>query len=253
MCWVRRVEYWRRSRSASVYIVIVPHVSTSLTAAADAWPRRGVVSAWSVRDVVRQRGDMRCPRWRRLRRMGRAGITGRILKQALEIPDHYGTIARGSCASGGRSRQVPSIDTGRRDVYTGACVVLMGDCAKRAASRVVRGHRPPDGCGWFGSDDSWQTKRRSSSSMTMRSSAKSRACCSRVTATRCVRPRAGRVGIDAAREFDPDLIVLDIMMESPVEGYTVVHALHAQAGRPATTTQSPGERPPAAIKETTQW
>ncbi|MBN2448098.1 MAG: response regulator [Phycisphaerae bacterium] len=41
---------------------------------------------------------------------------------------------------------------------------------------------------------------------------------------------SGHDGIDVAREFDPDLIVLDIMMESPVEGYTVVHALHEQAG-----------------------
>ena len=35
----------------------------------------------------------------------------------------------------------------------------------------------------------------------------------------------GRAGLEAARELDPDLIVLDIMMESPVEGYSVVQAL----------------------------
>ncbi len=35
----------------------------------------------------------------------------------------------------------------------------------------------------------------------------------------------GREGIDRARSQKPDLIVLDIMMESPVEGYTVVQAL----------------------------
>jgi len=35
----------------------------------------------------------------------------------------------------------------------------------------------------------------------------------------------GPSGIDAARAEMPDLIVLDIMMESPVEGYSVVQAL----------------------------
>ncbi|MCK4659195.1 MAG: response regulator [Phycisphaerae bacterium] len=35
----------------------------------------------------------------------------------------------------------------------------------------------------------------------------------------------GRKGLEAARGYMPDLIVLDIMMESPVEGYTVVQAL----------------------------
>ncbi|MFH1748298.1 MAG: response regulator [Planctomycetota bacterium] len=35
----------------------------------------------------------------------------------------------------------------------------------------------------------------------------------------------GRAGCAAARANPPDLIVLDIMMESPVEGYTTVHAL----------------------------
>ena len=35
----------------------------------------------------------------------------------------------------------------------------------------------------------------------------------------------GREGIECARTVKPDLIVLDIMMESPVEGYTVVQAL----------------------------
>ena len=35
----------------------------------------------------------------------------------------------------------------------------------------------------------------------------------------------GREGIEQARSIKPDLIVLDIMMESPVEGYTVVQAL----------------------------
>ena len=35
----------------------------------------------------------------------------------------------------------------------------------------------------------------------------------------------GSEGIEAARDQRPDLIVLDIMMESPIEGYTVVHAL----------------------------
>lgn len=36
---------------------------------------------------------------------------------------------------------------------------------------------------------------------------------------------SGGAGITAARAAEPDLIVLDIMMESPVEGYTVVQAL----------------------------
>lgn len=36
---------------------------------------------------------------------------------------------------------------------------------------------------------------------------------------------SGHDGLDAARASRPDLIVLDIMMESPVEGYTVVQAL----------------------------
>jgi len=36
---------------------------------------------------------------------------------------------------------------------------------------------------------------------------------------------SGRKGLDAARAAKPDLIVLDIMMESPVEGYTLVQAL----------------------------
>lgn len=36
---------------------------------------------------------------------------------------------------------------------------------------------------------------------------------------------SGHEGLEAARAERPDLIVLDIMMESPVEGYTVVHAL----------------------------
>lgn len=35
----------------------------------------------------------------------------------------------------------------------------------------------------------------------------------------------GRDGRVAARANKPDLIILDIMMESPVEGYTTVHAL----------------------------
>lgn len=35
----------------------------------------------------------------------------------------------------------------------------------------------------------------------------------------------GRAGLEAARAQAPDLIVLDIMMESPVEGYSVVQAL----------------------------
>lgn len=35
----------------------------------------------------------------------------------------------------------------------------------------------------------------------------------------------GREGVEAVRAQKPDLIVLDIMMESPVEGYTVVQAL----------------------------
>lgn len=36
---------------------------------------------------------------------------------------------------------------------------------------------------------------------------------------------SGRSGIERVRATRPDLIVLDIMMESPVEGYTVVQAL----------------------------
>jgi len=36
---------------------------------------------------------------------------------------------------------------------------------------------------------------------------------------------SGREGLEAARVHAPDLIVLDIMMESPVEGYSVVQAL----------------------------
>ena len=36
---------------------------------------------------------------------------------------------------------------------------------------------------------------------------------------------SGRDGLDAARAHAPDLIVLDIMMESPVEGYSVIQAL----------------------------
>ncbi len=36
---------------------------------------------------------------------------------------------------------------------------------------------------------------------------------------------SGRKGLEAARSKSPDLIVLDIMMESPVEGYSVVQAL----------------------------
>jgi two-component system OmpR family response regulator len=36
---------------------------------------------------------------------------------------------------------------------------------------------------------------------------------------------SGSTGVDAVRAARPDLIVLDIMMESPVEGYTVVQAL----------------------------
>ena len=36
---------------------------------------------------------------------------------------------------------------------------------------------------------------------------------------------SGRAGLEAARANQPALIVLDIMMESPVEGYSVVQAL----------------------------
>lgn len=36
---------------------------------------------------------------------------------------------------------------------------------------------------------------------------------------------SGKAGREAAGSLHPDLIVLDIMMESPVEGYTIVHAL----------------------------
>ena len=35
----------------------------------------------------------------------------------------------------------------------------------------------------------------------------------------------GRSGLETARAQQPDLIVLDVMMESPVEGYSVVQAL----------------------------
>ncbi len=37
--------------------------------------------------------------------------------------------------------------------------------------------------------------------------------------------RTGREGVEAARATRYDLIVVDIMMESPVEGYSVVQAL----------------------------
>ncbi|MBU0639437.1 MAG: response regulator [Planctomycetes bacterium] len=40
-----------------------------------------------------------------------------------------------------------------------------------------------------------------------------------------VEAAGGPEGIEAVRAQSPDLIVLDIMMESPVEGYTVVQAL----------------------------
>ena len=40
-----------------------------------------------------------------------------------------------------------------------------------------------------------------------------------------VEATSGREGREAAHTTRPDLIVLDIMMESPVEGYTVVQAL----------------------------
>ncbi len=36
---------------------------------------------------------------------------------------------------------------------------------------------------------------------------------------------SGSAGVDAARSQRPNLIVLDIMMESPIEGYNVVQAL----------------------------
>ena len=36
---------------------------------------------------------------------------------------------------------------------------------------------------------------------------------------------SGQEGLDAVRKEIPDLVVLDIMMESPVEGYSVVQAL----------------------------
>ena len=36
---------------------------------------------------------------------------------------------------------------------------------------------------------------------------------------------SGRDGLESARGQRPDLIVLDIMMESPVEGYSVIQAL----------------------------
>lgn len=41
---------------------------------------------------------------------------------------------------------------------------------------------------------------------------------------------SGRAGLEAARTSRPDLIVLDIMMESPVEGYSVVQALKSHDG-----------------------
>jgi CheY-like chemotaxis protein len=45
---------------------------------------------------------------------------------------------------------------------------------------------------------------------------------------------SGRSGLAAVEADPPDLIVLDIMMESPVEGYTTVHALRrAQSGSTA--------------------
>ena len=40
-----------------------------------------------------------------------------------------------------------------------------------------------------------------------------------------VEAACGREGLKAAGSLMPDLIVLDIMMESPVEGYTIVQAL----------------------------
>ena len=40
---------------------------------------------------------------------------------------------------------------------------------------------------------------------------------------------SGHDGLAAAGAYKPDLIVLDIMMESPVEGYTVVQALRCRA------------------------
>lgn len=47
---------------------------------------------------------------------------------------------------------------------------------------------------------------------------------------------SGREGLEAAQTHMPDLIVLDIMMESPVEGYSVNQALkfrdeHPELGR----------------------
>jgi CheY-like chemotaxis protein len=38
---------------------------------------------------------------------------------------------------------------------------------------------------------------------------------------------SGKEGVEAARKIMPDLIVLDIMMESPYEGYSVVQNLKA--------------------------
>jgi len=40
---------------------------------------------------------------------------------------------------------------------------------------------------------------------------------------------SGHGGLDVARTHRPDLIVLDIMMESPVEGYSIVQALKFHA------------------------
>jgi len=50
--------------------------------------------------------------------------------------------------------------------------------------------------------------------------------------------RSGHEGLDVARSARPDLIVLDIMMESPVEGYSVVQALKC-CGQPAGVTEIP--------------
>jgi CheY-like chemotaxis protein len=36
---------------------------------------------------------------------------------------------------------------------------------------------------------------------------------------------SGRAGLEAAREIHPDLIILDVMMESTTEGYAVSHAV----------------------------
>ncbi len=40
----------------------------------------------------------------------------------------------------------------------------------------------------------------------------------------------GRAGVELARQHKFDLLVVDIMMESPVEGYSVVQALRSAAG-----------------------